>query len=269
MNPKYIFAALFFLTSSVALAQHADIEFSYEDQNVVVRDGIDGFTDGLQIFEGTFPTRGFSARFTENPGFLAEAVNDDFVLPGDDIEIEFVESSTFGSFLTYFDPVLGEMAPTDATIEICDNAGFNTADLFIGNLELTGENPQFIQTADSFSEVHSHIDFALSEVAEAGAYGFLFRLVTNNADIEDSPPIWLVFNFGMSPLDFEELALPAFIGTDVLLGDVNGDGSVDLLDVSPFVDAILSGEFIAAADINGDGVVDLLDVEPFVQLILN
>lgn len=134
---------------------------------------------------------------------------------------------------------------------------------------MTGENPQFIQTADSFSEVHSHIDFALSEVAEAGAYGFLFRLVTNNADIEDSPPIWLVFNFGMSPLDFEELALPAFIGTDVLLGDVNGDGSVDLLDVSPFVDAILSGEFIAAADINGDGVVDLLDVEPFVQLILN
>lgn len=52
-----------------------------------------------------------------------------------------------------------------------------------------------------------------------------------------------------------------------LLGDVNMDGSVDLLDVGPFVDQIASGEFLAEADINGDGAVDLLDVQGFVDLL--
>ncbi|MEM9413308.1 MAG: hypothetical protein AAGA30_19525, partial [Planctomycetota bacterium] len=38
-----------------------------------------------------------------------------------------------------------------------------------------------------------------------------------------------------------------------LLGDVNQDGSVDLLDVSPFVDLLTNGGFQSEADINGDG----------------
>ena len=53
----------------------------------------------------------------------------------------------------------------------------------------------------------------------------------------------------------------------VLLGDVNMDGVVNLLDVAPFVAAISNGDFIAEADINGDGVVNLLDVQPFVDLL--
>ena len=53
----------------------------------------------------------------------------------------------------------------------------------------------------------------------------------------------------------------------VLLGDVNCDGSVNLLDVGPFVDLISSGGFSDKADINLDGVVDLLDVQPFVDLL--
>ncbi len=54
---------------------------------------------------------------------------------------------------------------------------------------------------------------------------------------------------------------------DVLLGDVNCDGIVDLLDVSPFVDLVINGGFSAKADINGDGVVSLLDVAPFVAIL--
>ena len=52
-----------------------------------------------------------------------------------------------------------------------------------------------------------------------------------------------------------------------ILGDVNGDGEVNLLDVAPFVDALSSGTYIPAADINMDGEVNLLDVGPFVALI--
>ena len=52
-----------------------------------------------------------------------------------------------------------------------------------------------------------------------------------------------------------------------LLGDVNCDGNVNLLDVEPFVAALISGEFVPKADINSDGMVDLLDVTPFVDLL--
>ena len=51
------------------------------------------------------------------------------------------------------------------------------------------------------------------------------------------------------------------------IGDINGDGAVDLLDVTPFVDLLTGGGFECQADINGDGAVDLLDVTPFVDVL--
>ena len=53
----------------------------------------------------------------------------------------------------------------------------------------------------------------------------------------------------------------------ILIGDVNLDGSVDLLDVGPFVDLLSNGLFQLEADIDQNGVVDLLDVGPFVDLL--
>ena len=55
--------------------------------------------------------------------------------------------------------------------------------------------------------------------------------------------------------------------TDVLLGDVNQDGVVNLLDVGPFIDLLNSNGFQLEADINEDGVVNLLDIAPFVMLL--
>ena len=248
-------------------AQHSDIAISYEDDSLIMRDGIEGFTDGLQIFQGNFPTSGFAIRFTENPGFLAEIGNGDMLEAGDRIDIEILESATFESFLTYYDPVADAIAPTSATIVIEDNAGDNTIDLTVGYTSLSGDNPQFIQMADGMGEVHSHIDFFLSEEAEFGAYGFLFRLNTDNPSFQSSPPVWLVFNYGLSPFELQEMAIPAFIGESFLLGDVNGDGIVNLLDIAPFVNLISSGGFLPAADINGDGSVNLLDIGPFVDLL--
>ena len=52
-----------------------------------------------------------------------------------------------------------------------------------------------------------------------------------------------------------------------LLGDINGDGDINLLDVGPFVELLVNGGFQPEADINQDGEVDLLDVGPFVDLL--
>ena len=57
------------------------------------------------------------------------------------------------------------------------------------------------------------------------------------------------------------------ISQEVLLGDVNLDGVVDLLDVAPFVDLIAGLQFQVEADINQDGEVNLLDVNPFVEIL--
>ena len=262
-----IFSIAVSLSFSSASAQHSDVRFSYEDEQVILREGISGNTDGLQIFEGVFPTSGLSIRFTEDPGFMAELVNGDMILPGDEIDIEILPSSTFASYLTFFSNTTNTFIPTDATVSIEDNSGA-TFDIEIGNVAVDGDNPQRIQTADNGGEIHSHIDFTLSENAEFGAYGVLFRLLpANNPMIEPSQPVWLVFNYGMSTLDFDDLAIPAFAGPDFVLGDINGDGQVNLLDVGPFVELLANGDFLPAADINQDGVINLLDVGPFIELL--
>ena len=53
-----------------------------------------------------------------------------------------------------------------------------------------------------------------------------------------------------------------------LPGDVDENGTVDLLDIQPFVTLITEGSFSCSADLNMDGSVDLLDVAPFVELLL-
>ena len=50
----------------------------------------------------------------------------------------------------------------------------------------------------------------------------------------------------------------------VVLGDVNLDGAVNLLDVDFFVDRVATGTFQPEADCNQDGEVNLLDIDRFI-----
>ena len=47
-------------------------------------------------------------------------------------------------------------------------------------------------------------------------------------------------------------------------GDVNLDGVVNFLDISPFIRALTMGKFQAQADLNDDGIVNFLDISPFI-----
>lgn len=67
---------------------------------------------------------------------------------------------------------------------------------------------------------------------------------------------------------------PAFPGGEirgqivpVVPGDVNLDGSTNLVDVQPFIDLLGTGDYQIEADLNFDGVVNLLDVQPFVDAL--
>lgn len=78
---------------------------------------------------------------------------------------------------------------------------------------------------------------------------------------------------GVSPINVNALGvIPADIVLglairELILGDLNRDCVVSLLDVAPFVDLIMNGKFQAEGDINQNGIVDLLDVAPFVELL--
>lgn len=55
----------------------------------------------------------------------------------------------------------------------------------------------------------------------------------------------------------------------VLLGDINRDGSTNLLDIAPFVALAISGDYRVEGDLDKNGIVDLLDIMPFVALVLD
>ena len=55
--------------------------------------------------------------------------------------------------------------------------------------------------------------------------------------------------------------------TNFELGDVNQDGMVDFLDITPFIAVVTGGGFQFEADTNGDGEVDFLDIVPFINLL--
>jgi len=57
------------------------------------------------------------------------------------------------------------------------------------------------------------------------------------------------------------------VAPEILLGDVNLDTVVNLLDVDCFVDRVLNGVYQDEADCNDDDDVDLLDVTPFIQIL--
>ena len=53
------------------------------------------------------------------------------------------------------------------------------------------------------------------------------------------------------------------------IGDVNVDGSVNVLDVVILANYVLSGENLSTGDINGDGINNVLDIVELVNIILN
>ncbi len=55
---------------------------------------------------------------------------------------------------------------------------------------------------------------------------------------------------------------------DPIIGDVNGDGEVNIADVNALIDQILTGKTTPAGDVNKDGEVNIADVNAVIDIIL-
>ena len=144
--------------------------------------------------------------------------------------------STIQSFLR--DPVTGALTPSGFSYDVGSQGN-------LGDLVVLG-NRMFVTDESTFDD-----DFQ----------GLLSFTINPDGSFSQNGPI--VDTQGGRP---EYIA--AWPGSQkTVLGDVNLDGVVNLLDVPAFVDLLTSGQFQAEADINGDGLVNLLDVGGFVDLL--
>lgn len=96
--------------------------------------------------------------------------------------------------------------------------------------------------------------------------------------LKDSLQVTLADDALVVTKDGQETSFPMggmrrFTYESIMLGDVNGDAKVDIVDVAKTINYILSfthSDFPEqAADINKDGVVDSDDVTAMIELILN
>tara|TARA_Y100000996_G_scaffold253240_1_gene199192 strand:+ start:476 stop:3772 length:3297 start_codon:yes stop_codon:yes gene_type:complete len=61
---------------------------------------------------------------------------------------------------------------------------------------------------------------------------------------------------------------PSMLEDETVLGDINGDGLISVLDVVQVVNMVLGSEYNVNADVNSDGATDVLDVIIVVNMIL-
>ena len=57
--------------------------------------------------------------------------------------------------------------------------------------------------------------------------------------------------------------------TTVILGDVNYDNYINVVDLVAMTNWVLSNSFISIADINSDNILNVVDIVAVVNIILN
>ena len=107
--------------------------------------------------------------------------------------------------------------------------------------------------------------------------------VTNITCLATTPPLAqsnsfsnysVTLNVPISSLEAYQTTAPWSNFTNIVginePGDVNGDGGIDISDVTSLIDLLLTGgEIPVGADVNGDGHVDISDVTALIDRLLN
>ena len=104
----------------------------------------------------------------------------------------------------------------------------------------------------------------------------------SNPDNPNNPPEWVFAGEGTGdemffvPLRYvlyEPGDESIYLGsTNFIIGDVNVDGSINVLDIVILVNAILNNEenqYLNTSDVNSDGIINILDVVSLINLILS
>jgi len=250
LNKFIAIAALTLAHHALAGAPHSDVILTVEDNAI---------TTNSETPEGTTPTRVFGSDLINLAGFWTTDEPGFDSLPGTfptGTEIGFVIEDTVRKWdgLTFDDVAVEQMS-----------------------LEFSVLGPVFSPTTPGTEAVgfnipvqpdggwHKHYDFYLEPPASTGVYLLTLRL-THTGSIEDSLPLYLVFNQSESE-SIHDAAIDFVINTILAPScpeDLNNDNVIDTADLGILIAAFGTADPIA--DINNDNIVDTADLGILIAL---
>ena len=66
-----------------------------------------------------------------------------------------------------------------------------------------------------------------------------------------------------------DLTSPILLDLGYVAGDVNGDGDVNVIDITALIDEIMNDGTNPRADVNGDGEINVIDITALIDIIMN
>ena len=242
--------------------------------NDVDETGIDGATaDESGLFAGTAASGNRIATFiTSNgfdlsPGFTLTVVFDQ--LANDDEGPAFPSNHfSFGLLSSqdnsnnFFSGGLAN-AGVDA---LGVSLGTRSGNAPIGVVEWDGDAQTTLNPLTNADVIGDDLTFVLTVDAD-GNYTYTLGTASGSGttDVDLSTAFFKARTQGSNLNSIESITID--VVSDFLLGDVNLDGTVNFLDIAPFINLLATGEFQAEADANQDGEVTFLDISAFIDLL--
>ena len=228
-NFKWLAAGALSLFALQGYAQHSDITFDVDDNQLVIEseghdhdhgdeDHAGGLltSDGKWLFEADFGDFGQGPFATDDPGYASHETSG--VLNSGEV-IGFAGVGT----LEYWDG-FSWTTSTSATVSIEDVFGAETS--FTSGGVANGSST-FIDAADSAGGFHSHIEYSINSDALSGAYLIEMMLLgfdeTGSTQVyTPSESYYIAFNFGLDEETYEA-------GIDALVSEVPVPGGAVLM----------------------------------------
>ena len=157
----------------------------------------------------------------------------------------------------------------EVMVILLSDAGWGPAINLIGTLTTDNDDVSILNPEIYFGDILSGMpvvndgnpfEIELSSSIQSGEYDFVLTLISNQND----------------DIHYEAEFIFSLIveqGNQLLLGDVNGDGVINILDIVMVANFALgqiefTDEQMQASDINQDGVINILDIVQIINIIL-
>lgn len=115
-------------------------------------------------------------------------------------------------------------------------------------------------------KLHVYLDGSIADIFVNDTWAYSVRLFPNNAAQVEAE----AFATAATPARISAWTLdPTIEPAGTVVGDVNGDGEVNIADINAIIDIILSGGSLDTADVNGDGEINIADINAVIDIILS